>query len=85
MMRIPPSLPISTLGTEGRSAVVLDEVFRQFRKRKKNPPKKTESLSLFFLFNVEVNKNQKSSKTNNLLKIVSEVKTLALAYTHITP
>lgn len=30
-----PSLPISTLGTEGRSAVVLDEVFRQFRKRKK--------------------------------------------------
>lgn len=30
---IPPSLPISTLGTEGRSAVVLDEVFRQFRKK----------------------------------------------------
>lgn len=55
-----PSLPISTLGTEGRSAVVLDEVFRQFRKTKKS--KKTESPSLFFLFNVEVNKNKKSSK-----------------------
>lgn len=42
-----PSLPISTLGTEGRSAVVLDEVFRQFRKNQKI---KEDRIALAFLF-----------------------------------
>jgi len=52
-----PSLPISTLGTEERSAVVLDEVFRQFTKKKNQ--RRQESPCHFFLFNVEVNKNKK--------------------------